>query len=230
MNKVVFITGASRGIGLATALKFVSEGWQVAGFYNDTPGPLTEGVKWYQVDLKNASDIIPAFEKALADLGHIDCLVNNAGVMLYKKLSDYDSASMDEIMSVNEKGLYLFTKVALEHMKSGSIVNLSSTTAHVGSSDPLYAATKGAVLAFTKSMAKAAAPNIRVNAVAPGPTMTDMMKHHDPKRMEELKEQSLLKRIADPKEIAAGIYFLASDDAANITGACLDINAGYVLR
>ncbi len=230
MKKVVFITGASRGIGFASVTRFVAEGWQVAGFYKNAPGPQMAGVKWYQVDIRQSQSIKDSFATAMSDFGQIDCLVNSAGVMLYKQLTDYDDESLEEVVSINEKGTYLFTQATLGHMRQGSIINLSSTVAHVGSSDPIYAATKGAILSFTKAMAKALAPNIRVNSVAPGATMTDMMKNHDPKRLEELKEASLLKKIAQPEEIAAGIYFLASEDASHITGICLDINAGYVLR
>ncbi len=230
MAKVVFITGASRGIGLATAKRFAKEGWQVAGFYKNKPGPEVPGVKWYQMDITKSSEVESTFSQALTDLGRIDCLVNCAGLFGYQKLAGYTEELMDKVIATNEKGTYFCTKFVSTKMTEGSVVNVSSSAAQVGSSDPIYAASKGAILSFTKAMAKALAPKIRVNAVSPGSTNTDMVKGQDPKRVEQLKELSLLKKIAEPEEVAAGIYFLASDDASHITGACLDISGGYVLR
>ena len=115
-------------------------------------------------------------------------------------------------------------------MKDGSIINVSSTAAQVGSSDPVYAGTKSAILGFTKAMAKALAPKIRVNCISPSATNTDMMKNYKPERVEQLKNLTLLKRLAEPEDIANSIYFLASEEAKHITGICLDVNGGYVLR
>ena len=131
---------------------------------------------------------------------------------------------------INEKGTYLCTKEILAKMLEGTIINISSTTALVGSTDPIYAGSKAAILGFTKSMAKALAPKIRVNCVAPGVTNSDMTKNMKPERLNQLIEMSLLKRIAEPEDVASAIYFLASDESKHITGTCLDINAGYVLR
>jgi NAD(P)-dependent dehydrogenase (short-subunit alcohol dehydrogenase family) len=115
-------------------------------------------------------------------------------------------------------------------MSEGTIVHVSSTAAQVGSSDPVYAGTKAAVTGFVKSMAKALAPKIRVNCVAPGVTESGMTKNMNPDRLDQLISLSLLKKIAEPADIANGIYFLASDESRHITGSCLDINGGYVLR
>ena len=229
-KKVVFITGASRGIGLATAQKFSQNGWYIAAFYNQKPGPDIKNCFWYQLELSDSESIKFAFAKAIKDLEQIDCLVNNAGIFGHQKFPDYDESIMDKLIAINEKGTYLCTKEAIKNLKKGSIVNLSSTAGQVGSSDPIYAATKAAILGFTKSLAKALAPNIRVNAVAPGVTQTDMMKNYDPQRKSQLIDLTLLKKIADPKDIASGIYFLASDESSHITGICLDVNGGYVLR
>ena len=207
MNKVVFITGASRGIGLATAKRFIKEGWAVVGFYNQTAPSGVEGAAYFQVDVGSWSSIQAAFTQAFVKVGKINCLVNCAGVFGYKNLTQYDEELMDKVVGVNEKGTYLCTKWAVGKIKSGSIVNVSSTAAQVGSSDPVYAGTKAAILGFTKSMAKALAPQIS-----------------------QLISLSLLKKVALPQDIADSIYFLASDQASHITGACLDINGGYVLR
>lgn len=231
MKKVVFITGASRGIGLSTAKKFSKEGWEVAAFYNASPGPEIGNVKWYQVEVGSLKSVEESFTKAFTDFKRVDCLVNNAGMFAYKKgLTDYDEETIDKVISTNEKSMYFCTKVIQEKLTSGSIINISSTVAHVGGTDPVYSGTKAAVLGFTKSMAKNLAPRVRVNAVAPGATDTDMMKNYNEERRHQLVESTLNKRMAQPEDIANAIYFLASDDAIHITGVCLDVAGGYVMR
>lgn len=218
-KKVVFITGATGGIGRATAEKFGKEGWEVVGFSSK------------DVDVANPESVNKAFGKAYKNLGRIDCLVNCAGIFGFKNLKDYDFETMEKVIQVNEIGTYLCTKWAAEKMTEGSVVNISSVAGETGSgTDPVYAGTKGAILAFTKSMAKALAPKIRVNAIAPGiveDKMSDARKWED---LTELLENTLLKKMALPSDIADGIYFLASDQAGHITGACLDVNGGYYLR
>lgn len=230
MTKTVFITGASRGIGLATAKKFISEGWNVIGFYNQKPGDIQTGCTWYQIDMSDSKSIKAVFDKAMSEHGQIDAFVNSAGIFGYKNLNDYDEELMDKVIAVNEKGTYLTTKAVLSNMKSGSIIYISSTAAQVGSTDPIYAATKAAIFGFTKSMAKALAPSIRVNCIAPGVTNSDMTKNMKPERLAQHKDMTLLKRIAEPEDIAETIYFLSSDTSKHITGSCIDINGGYVLR
>ncbi|MBI5358719.1 SDR family oxidoreductase [Candidatus Amesbacteria bacterium] len=230
--KVAFITGASRGIGAATVKKFVEMGWQVAGFYSQNKMEDETNVKYYQMDIASSESIKEAFAKAYADFGQVDSLVNCAGVFNFKKdLLDYTDDDIDKIIAINEKGMYITTKVIMDYLKVGSIVHISSISGQKGSSsDPIYAGTKGAVLAFVKSMATRLAPNIRVNCVAPGPTDTHMMRRHDPERVEKLKDMILLKRLGRPEEIANAIFFLASEEASFITGATLDVNGGMVLR
>src|SRR3989344_8652482 len=215
MDKVVFITGASRGIGAATVKKFVDNGWKVAGFYKQNKIENSEAVKYYQMDVAEPESVKKTFEQAFSDFGRVDCLVNCAGIFGYKNLTDYDWELMQKVIGVNETGTYWCTKEILKYMHEGSVVNISSTAAQIGSSDPVYAGTKAAILGFTKSMAKALAPRIRVNAVAPGVTQTDMMKNYDPQRKSQLIDLTLLKKIADPKDIASGIYFLASDESSH---------------
>ena len=215
---------------MATVKKFASNGWQIAAFYNQKEGPKVDGVNWYKLEISDYDSVKNSFKIALEYFGRIDCFVNCAGIYGYKGLKDYDEKLIDKVIGVNEKGMYFTTKVILENMTEGTIIYLSSTTAQVGSSDPVYAGTKAAVLGFTKSMAKALAPKIRVNAVSPGATNTDMMKHHNPDRLKQLIEMSLLKRLGEPEDVANAIYFLGSNESINITGACIDVNGGYVLR
>ena len=161
----------------------------------------------------------------------MDCLVNCAGVLEDKYLDEYNKALMQKVMDVNEVGVYLCTKEVIGKMEEGAIVTISSTAGQVGSSDPIYAATKAAVVAFSKSMAVMLAPKVRVNCVAPGLADTDMGRFGwSQGEFQKRAEMIPLRKIASPQDIANGIYFLASDQAAHITGACLDINGGYVLR
>jgi len=229
--KSVFITGASRGIGNATATKFAQNGWQVAGFYKNNPGPNISGVNYFQMDVTNRDSVTEAMKQAIDKLGSMDCLVNCAGIFGDKDLPSYDEKLIDDVMATNEKGTYWCTQEAIVYMKKGSIVNISSAAGQVGSgADPIYAATKGAVLAFTKSMARALAPDIRVNSVAPGMVDTEMVHQRKWGDVAYVTDMTPLGKMATPQDIADAIYFLASDDAGHITGACLDVNGGYSLR
>lgn len=227
----MFITGASGGIGKAVAERFGKEGWKVAGFYRGNKEQDLENRKFYQMDVADPESINKAFEQAYSDLGKLDCLVNCAGIFGFKNLKEYDLETMEKVININEMGTYLCTKWATEKMTEGSIVNISSVAGETGSgTDPVYAGTKGAILAFTKSMAKALAPKIRVNAVASGIVDSKMGEARKWEDITELLANTLLKKMALPKDVADGIYFLASDQAAHITGICLDINGGYYLR
>lgn len=213
--KVVIITGGTGGIGKATAEKFVAEGWKVVAMSK------------VDADVTNPESV----EKFFSKYSQIDCLVNCAGIFGNKTLPEYDFESINKVIAVNEIGTYLCTQAVLKIMTSGSIVNISSVAGQVGSgSDPIYAATKGAILAFSKSMAKALAPKIRVNCVAPGITDTGLL---DARKWTDIAfdvDQTSLGRMADPADIANAIYFLASEDAKHITGATIDINGGVLMR
>ena len=200
MNKVVFITGASRGIGAATVKKFVAMGWQVAGFYSQNKLENETNIKYYQMDIANSESIKEAFDKAYADFNQVDSLVNCAGVFNLKDdFLEYTNEDINKMIEINEKGTYQTTKEILKYLKNGSIVHISSVAGQVGSSsDPIYAGTKGAILGFVKGMAKRLAPDIRVNVVAPGPTDTHMMLRLDTKRINQLIDSIPLKRLGKP--------------------------------
>lgn len=231
MKGVVFITGSSRGIGAAVVNKFAAEGWKVVGFSRQNRPMDSENIKYHLVDVMNYHEVEMVMREAVADFGRVDCLVNCAGIFGFKTLDQYDKETIDKVIGTNELGTYHCVKAILPILKEGSIINIASVAGQVGSgSDPIYAGTKGAVLAFTKSMAKALAPKVRVNAVSPGIVDTDMGADRSWEDVTYLLENTLLKKMALPEDVANGIYFLASDQATHITGACLDINGGYVLR
>lgn len=214
--KTVIITGGTEGIGSAVARKFEeSREWKVVVTGRE------------DLDVTNSESVKSFFSK----FDQIDCLVNCAGIFGNKTLFEYDLESMNKVMAVNEVGTYLCTQAAIKIMTTGSIVNISSVAGQVGSgSDPIYAATKGAILAFSKSMAKALAPKIRVNCVAPGVTDTGLL---DARKWTDIAfdvDQTPLGKMADPRDIANAIYFLTSDQAKHITGATIDVNGGVLMR
>lgn len=214
-QKIVVITGGTGGIGKATANKFKSNDWKVVALGKS------------DVNITDSKSV----EEYFSRYRQIDCLVNCAGIFGNKNLFEYDDKSINEIIAVNEVGTYLCTQAVVKRMTEGSIVNIASVAGQVGSgADPIYAATKGAILAFSKSMAKALAPKIRVNCVAPGITNTGLL---DARKWTDIAfdvDQTPLGKMAEPEEIANAIYFLASDQASFITGATLDVNGGLVLR
>jgi 3-oxoacyl-[acyl-carrier protein] reductase len=241
-NKVIVITGASRGIGRATAIRFGQEGGFVFVCFNKNKEKADEVVDLIkksdgdgvslQMDVSQPESVKIATDEIKKIKGRVDVLVNNAGILLGKLLPEYDEDLMEKVISVNEKGIYWVTKELLPIIPQGGvIVNLASSAGESGSeSDPIYAASKAAVIGFTKSLAKQLAPKIRVNAVAPGVVETDLIKNNTENWRRLRTEQILLREFAHPEDIAEAIVFLASSSAKHITGATLDINGGYYLR
>lgn len=244
-NKVALVTGGSRGIGEATALRLAEEGAKV-GILAQDEEKLNEVAKKIRekggevivliADVTDEKQIREAVKKLTEIFGEkIHVLVNCAGVYQRTSLENVTEEGLNRTMDVNVKGTLLCSKVIAELMKTqsegGKIVNISSVTARIGGSDPVYAASKAAIIGMTRSLAQVLAPyGINVNVVVPGPTKTDMTKVIPPDRMESLKKSIPLKRLGEPEEIAAAIVFLASDDANYITGASLDVNGGLAME
>lgn len=244
-NKVALVTGGSRGIGEATALRLAEEGAKV-GILAQDEEKLNEVARKIRekggevivliADVTDEKQIREAVKKLTEIFGEkIHVLVNCAGVYQRTSLENVTEEGLNRTMDVNVKGTLLCSKVIAELMKTqsegGKIVNISSVTARIGGSDPVYAASKAAIIGMTRSLAQVLAPyGINVNVVVPGPTKTDMTKVIPPDRMESLKKSIPLKRLGEPEEIAAAIVFLASDDANYITGASLDVNGGLAME
>jgi len=242
-NKTVLITGAARDIGRAIALQFSVEGARVLVHYFQSE----EGARRTVSDIKTAggeasmfcADLTKAVDvdrlKAffLATFGdRLDILVNNSGGILgRKKLDDQDEAFYNEVMDVNFKSVFLVTRAFVPLMRPGSsIVNVSSQAARDGGGGgaSLYAASKGAVTTYTRSLAKELGPSgIRVNAVCPGLITTTF---HDKFTANDVREKvsaaTPLRREGTPGEVASLVVFLGSDEALFITGANYDINGG----
>jgi len=228
-GKRVLITGGASGIGAATAARFLEEGSQVIVLDRDEKGraqiqrtlPALTGT--VAADVSNLQQVRSAFARAVELLGAVDVLINNAGISIRHNFLDITSEEWDKIVAVNLTGVFYMAQTAARHMwerGSGVILQTASTNGFVG--QPYYAdynATKAGVIELTKTMALELAPKIRVSAIAPGYVLTPMQRaEYTEEMLEEVNRKIPLRRHAKPEEIAALFAFLASDDAAYITG------------
>ena len=239
-NKVAIITGGSRGIGYATADAFLREGATViltastqasadkavAQLKEKYPEAIVDGIS---PDLSSLESVRNSFLIATAKYGCVDILVNNAGVSESTPFSQYTEEDFDRVMNLNVKGVFNATRVASDCMiarGSGVILNTSSMVSIYGQPSGIaYPASKFAVNGLTVSLARELGPKgIRVNAVAPGITETDMMKAVPKEVIEPLIRQIPLRRLGKPEDIANAFVFLASDEASYITGVVLSVD------
>ena len=237
-NKVVIVTGGSRGIGLATAKGFLAEGAKVILTASspssaakaadllqaEFPGAVIEGIS---PNLAELTSVQEAFRKVFEKHGSIDILVNNAGVSEATPLENYTQETFDKVMDLNVKGVFTATRAATEFMKPGSVIlSTSSMVSITGQpSGFAYPASKFAVNGLTVSLARELGPKgIRVNAVAPGIIETDMMKAVPKEVIEPMIAKIPLKRLGKPEDIANAFLFLASEAASYITGVVLSVD------
>ena len=239
-DKVAIITGGSRGIGYATADAFLREGSKViltassqesankavASLKEKYPNSIIAGISPNLADLKSVRD---AFVIAIAQYGCVDILVNNAGVSESTPFMEYTEETFDKVMDLNVKGVFNATRVAADCMTargSGVILSTSSMVSISGQpSGFAYPASKFAVNGLTVSLARELGPKgIRVNAVAPGITETDMMKAVPKEVIEPMIQRIPLRRLGQPEDIANAFVFLASDEASYITGVVLSVD------
>jgi 3-oxoacyl-[acyl-carrier protein] reductase len=242
-GRVALVTGAARGIGRAVALTLARDGADVAVADTDLSGAeetvgLVNGrrVLAARADVSSEDSVMGLYSTLLAEMGRLDILVNNAGIFKMTDPLDIGAEEWDRIMAVNARGTFLMCREALRHMMvsgHGTIINLASTAGKSGGSVMAgvhYAASKAAVICLTKSLARYAAPHkIRVNAVAPGPTVTEMTAAWGEDANARIAEQIPLGRYANPQEVAEAVAFLASDRAGFITGEIVDVNGGLIM-
>ncbi|MBQ7340839.1 MAG: 3-oxoacyl-ACP reductase FabG [Oscillospiraceae bacterium] len=239
-NKVAIITGGSRGIGLATAKAFLKEGADVvitasrketaekaiSELRSEFPNSKVEGI-W--PNLSNFEEVKQAFTKVKETYGALDILVNNAGVSESTPFAKYTEETFDKVMELNVKGVFNAAHAAAEIMESqhsGVILNTSSMVSIYGQpAGVAYPTSKFAVNGLTVSLARELGPKgIRVNAVAPGITETDMMKAVPKEVIEPMIAQIPLRRMGQPEDIANAFVFLASQEASYITGVILSVD------
>ncbi len=243
-GKVTLITGASRGIGKACAIYFAKAGADVVINYNKTKNIeklLKECQKFkiealaFKADVSSESDCRKMVDFTIKNFGKIDILVNNAGIWTYAPIDKMPDKILNETLDINLRGVFYLTREVVPYMKkqnSGNIINISSTAGQRGEAEHShYAASKGAIISLTKSLATELAPwNIRVNCVAPGWVYTDMSKAAlKSKARKQILGTIPLGRVGTPEEIAGAVLFLASDLAGFITGEILNVNGGAVL-
>jgi 3-oxoacyl-[acyl-carrier protein] reductase len=245
-GRKVLVTGGSRGIGRATAILFAQAGADVAISYVSNQKAAEAVVQdveklgrralAYKAEMSSRPDIDRMVGDVLARWGEVDTLVNNAGIWTYLEMGKMDEAVYHETIGVNVDGVFYAINAVVPSMKEhgrGSIVNVTSTAGVRGEAlHSHYAASKGALHSLTKSLAVELAPyGIRVNAVAPGWTDTDMCvpSFSEPGFREKVRQSIPLKRIPPPEDVAGPILFLASDLARHVTGEILDVNGGSVL-
>ncbi len=244
-SKVVLITGGSRGIGAACVKLFSQAGAKVAFTYNSGKNEALSlvgkysnenEIRPYEVNIKDENQIVECVKRVKNDFGKIDILINNAGIWKFGKADEMSLEQWDETIKTNLTGTFLFTKYILPIMKTnkfGRIINITSTAGQRG--EPFYshyAASKGGVISFTKSLAvEVGKYNITVNSVAPGWVVTDMTTDvfSDKDYMEKVRKDIPIKKIANPEDIAGPVLFLASDLASQINGEILNVNGGSVL-
>jgi meso-butanediol dehydrogenase/(S,S)-butanediol dehydrogenase/diacetyl reductase len=228
-SKRVLITGGASGIGAATAARFLEEGSAVVVLDRDTDArrriqqQLPELAGTVGADVSSLEQVEAAFTEAISVMGGVDVLVNNAGISIRHNFLDIIPQEWDNIIAVNLTGVFYMAQTAARHMwekDGGVILQTASTNGIVG--QPYYAdynATKAGVIELTKTMALELAPKIRVCAVAPGYVLTPMQRaEYTDEMLEEVNRKVPLRRHAKPEEIGALFAFLASDDAAYITG------------
>jgi meso-butanediol dehydrogenase / (S,S)-butanediol dehydrogenase / diacetyl reductase len=236
-DKRVLITGGASGIGAATAARFLEEGARVCVLDRDAQGcdhirrelpGLAEAII---ADVTDLMQVEAAFAEAVRLMDGVDVLINNAGISVRHNFLDITPEEWEKVLSVNLTGVFYVGQTAARHMwerGSGVILQMASTNGMVG--QPFYAAynaTKAGVISLTKTMAVELAPKVRVCAVAPGYVLTPMQRaEYSDAMLEEVNRKIPLRRHAEPAEVAALFAYLASDDAAYVTGQVITIDGG----
>ncbi len=241
-GKTAIVTGGGRDIGRACALRLAQEGANVAiSYYASSDGAdsavkeITDaGGKAFAMkgDLSGQEGVDALVKRTVEEFGSIEVLVNNTGGLISrKKIAEMELEHWQAVMDLNLTSTFLMVKACLPHMKSGAIVNLASQAGRDGGGpgSVAYAASKGAVMTFTRGLAKELGPDIRVNALCPGMIDTDFHNIHTKDEVRRnVEAASPVKRQGTSQDVANLVAFLATDDSAFVTGANVDINGGML--
>lgn len=243
-KQVVFVTGGSRGIGKAIALKYAENGYNVVINYvseNTNIDELKDEFDKYSIeslivkaDVSKAEEIENAVKQAIEKFGKIDVLVNNAGITRDTLLMRMKEEDFDKVIEINLKGTFLVTKSVIPYMlkkRDGKIINLASVVGVTGNAGQCnYSASKAGIIGFTKSIAKElASRNIRANAIAPGFIDTDMTSVLSDEVKDSINAQIPMKRMGTAQEIANVAYFLGCEESSYTTGQVINIDGGMVM-
>ena len=235
-NKTAVVTGANNGIGKSIVDVFIENGAKVIGIDIVEAEPWNENLTMFKADVSSTTDCERVYGEITDLFDHIDVLVNCAGITRDAMTKNMNEDQFDQVIAVNLKGVWNLTRLigpAMQQKHSGSIINISSVVGVYGNiGQANYAATKAGVIGMTRSWAKEFAlkgGNVRVNAVAPGYTMTNMMKTVPDDLLEKFRGTTMLGRLAEPIEIANSVLFLASDLSSYVTGELLNVNGGMRL-
>ena len=243
-RKVVLITGASRGIGRSTAIKFAQNNYNVVINYNNSIDRAKELEEYLintynietmviRADISNELEVKDMVDNIINKFGKIDVLVNNAGIAIDSDFLDKNKDSFNKVLNTNLVGTFMVSKEVSKYMidnKEGSIINISSTNGidsmYVESLE--YDASKAGVISLTHNLANYLKPFVRVNCVCPGWVNTEMNDNLDKSYIEEENKKIMLNRFGSPEEIANVIYFLASDEASYINNSIIKVDGGRI--
>ena len=242
MNKVVIITGASKGIGREIAKKLAIKGYTVVANYNKSENEMKKlkeelniqgiAIECIKADISKREGAKKIIQYTLEKYKKIDILINNAGISEYKIFTDETDEDWNKIINTNLYSAFVMTQEALTSMinnKNGCIINISSIWGCIGASmEVLYSTSKAGINGMTKALAKELGPsNIRVNAIAPGIINTSMNQQFKQQELEQIKEEIPLEKIGDPKDIAKCVKWLIEDNYT--TGQIIQINGGWAI-
>ncbi|KAB2880892.1 SDR family oxidoreductase [bacterium] len=233
-DKVVVITGAASGIGRSTAEVFIRAGASVVGLDIKIPAESLKGARFLEVNVANSNDVEKCFQNILETEGHIDCLVNNAGISKDAPVWKMTESMWDDVIDVNLKGAFNCIHHVAPHFReqqSGKIVNVASINGMRGKFGLAnYAASKAGIIGLTKAVAtELARYRVNVNAVAPGLIATPLVMSMTPEALAKSKSEILLGEPGQPEDVANTVVFLCSDLAKHITGEIIKIDGGQYI-